>query len=163
MLRVSIRTFFILAFCALGPAFGQTSVSSTRIASFPPLTFGATETLEVTVANVAANPASTTAAAASCVGSVSFYNATGALIGSATAFTLTSGEAKVATLPFASAGVSGPTAAIRAAISLTPPAAAPRPPCDLVFSLEISDTASGATHAVVTSEAAASSIVLPGR
>jgi len=149
-----------MALCTLEPAFAQPStVQLTEHASFPPLTFGSTETLAVNLANTASNPA--TGAAASCTGSVSFHNASGALIGSATSFTLSSGQISAVTLPFSSAGSSGPHAGVQATITVTPATTSPRPPCNLVFSLEITDISSGATHAVVTSQAAG--ITLVGR
>ena len=48
------------------------------------------ETVQVNLVNLAS--ASSSGTAASCAGSVSFYNAAGSIIGTATTFTLTSGQ-----------------------------------------------------------------------
>jgi hypothetical protein len=152
---------FGLAICA----FGQIIISpaaTTRTSNLPPIGIAGTETVQVILTNTAANPATTisvlgagstaTVPAPSCAGSVSFYNAGGALIGTATAFTLTSGQIEQVSLPYASAGSLVGTAAgrtlIRAVVTLTTTYPSP-PPCSLSYSLVTFDTTSGVTHAIV--------------
>ena len=95
------------------------------------------------VANVAANAASGTAA--SCAGSVSFYNASGEVIGTTTAFTLTTGQISNVKLPYASAGAARARTVVRAVVMLTTTSPSTAP-CSLVFSLETYDAATGVTH-----------------
>jgi hypothetical protein len=143
-------TAMLLSALAAGPLLAQTTTTpSARQYGFAPIGLGSTETAEVIVVNTAANSSSGTAA--SCTGSISFYNASGAVIGSATPFTVTSGQIATARLPFASSGGTGTHTVIRAVVSVTPPTASPRPPCSLVFSLDTFDTSTGAIHAVVPS------------
>src|SRR5215472_15964449 len=105
---MSIRSL-VLIFAAIGTistALAQsTSTTTTRNFNLPPLGLGATETAEINVVNFAANASDGTAA--SCTGSISFVNASGATIGSATPFTVTSGQIFAAHLPFSGAGSSG--------------------------------------------------------
>jgi hypothetical protein len=146
---MSIRSL-VLVLAAIGAtscAFGQTT-TTTRDFNLPPVGFGATETAEVNVANLAVNASDGTAA--SCTGSISFLNLSGATIGSATAFTVTAGQISQAHLPFSGAGATGTRTAIRAVVTLTLPTATPRPPCALAVSLSTFDTSTGATHALAT-------------
>jgi hypothetical protein len=148
---MSIRRL-VLTFAALGAicsAFGQST--TTRDFNLPPVGLGATETAEVNVANFAANASDGTAA--SCTGSISFLNASGATIGSATSFTVTAGQIFSARLPFSGAGSSGTRTVIHGVVALTLATTSPRPPCALAVSLATFDTSSGATHALVTSGA----------
>ena len=139
----------IAAIGAMSSAFGQST--TTRDFNLPPVGLGATETAEINVANFASNASDGTAA--SCTGSISFLNASGATIGSATPFTLASGQILSARLPFSGAGASGTRTAIRGVVALTLSTATPRPPCGLAVSLATYDTSSGATHALVPSGA----------
>jgi hypothetical protein len=142
-------TLILLSASTIGLAAAQNNASpNPRQFGFPPIGLGSTETAEVNVVNTAAN--SSAGAAASCTGSISFYNLSGALIGTATPFTVTAGQIASARLAFASSGGSGTRTSVRAVVSVTPSTASPRPPCALGVSLETLDTATGATHAIVT-------------
>ena len=68
-----------------------TPISFTRSFTFPAVGLAGTETLEVTVANLVAAPTSSTATA-SCTGTVSFSNASGAAIGAPAKFTVGAGQ-----------------------------------------------------------------------
>jgi hypothetical protein len=139
---------FVIAFlvgAAISSALAQTT---NRQFTFPPVGLGSSETAEINLINVAANLSNGTAA--SCVGNVTFTNAAGTTLGTATPFTLTAGQVTTVRLPFASAGVSGTRTVIRALINETVPTATPRPPCALEISFQTFDTATGATHALLT-------------
>src|SRR5262249_14407196 len=124
-----------------------TSVAPTPAVSLPPVGLGATETLEVNVANLASNSSNGTAA--SCTGTVTFFDATGKAIGAAQPFTVTAGQTSPVRLPFSSTGGTAPRTTLRAAVTLTSPTAAPRPPCTLSVTVAIFETSSGATAAVI--------------
>ena len=130
-----------ISLLAAAAAFAQSTTATTRQFSFPLTSLGSTETMQINLLNTASN--STSGTAASCTGSVSFLNSSGTVIGSATAFTLASGQLNSISLPFAKAGISGNRGIVRAVISET---RASGVPCSLVFSLETFDTSSGATH-----------------
>jgi len=100
----------------------------------PPVGLGPSETVEVNLVNNAK---------ASCNGSVSFYDASGSGIASAS-FKLGTGEIYSVKLPVAS------STPIRAEIALAPATALSTPPCDLVFSFETYDSTTGITHAFVS-------------
>jgi len=138
----------IAALGAISSAFAQSTTSSTRDFNLPPVGLGATETAEINVANFAANASDGTAA--SCAGSISFLNASGSTVGSATPFTLTAGQTSSVHLPFSGAGTSGTRTVIRGVVTLTLSTTTPRPPCALALSLATFDTSTGATHALVT-------------
>jgi hypothetical protein len=131
-----------MAACAL--AQGTTgSTTFTENFSFPPAGLALTETAQVNLTNIAA--ASSTGTAASCTGSVSFVNSSGATIGTATNFTVGTGQIFSVSLPFARAAASGNRTEIRAVVTHTGtvPSTAP---CSLVFSFETYDTSTGVTH-----------------
>lgn len=135
-----------LAFTA-GTIAAQTTTTSgsvTRQSSTPSIGLGSTETAQINVTNLASNTGSGTAA--SCTGTVSFLNASGAAIGSATSFTVAGGQTQSVTLPFNKAGASGTRTEIRAGISLTANVGTAAAPCSLVSSLETYDSSTGATH-----------------
>ncbi len=128
---------------------GQNTTTSAQMSttSLPPVGLASTETAQVNVVNAA--PAS--AGAGTCTGSIAFYNAAGAIIGSATDFKVTTGEIASVALPYASAQATGDARiVVRAEISLNfnaPTAAGAAPPaCMLGGSLETYDTSSGVTH-----------------
>src|SRR5579862_3314945 len=131
---------------------GQTTTPATHTSttSLPPVGLASTETIEVNVVNTAGP---TDAALASCTGSVAFYSMTGTMIGSATSFTVGSGQIFPVKLPFASAQATSFRTLVRAVISLTttsPTAAAGAPiaiqgPCTLAYSLETYDSGTGVT------------------
>ena len=136
---------FVFALIPALAAMAQTTTSTstvTRSLSYPPIGLASSETAQINVANLAT--ASSSGTAASCTGTVSFLNASGAAIGSASSFTLTSGQASSVSLPYAKAGGSGRTE-VRALITLTETPGSGIP-CDLVSSLETYDTGTGVTH-----------------
>jgi hypothetical protein len=135
---------FAISFVLLSAmsAFAQTSsTTGTRTFSFPPFGLGSTETARINVANVASE--STSGTASSCTGSITFLNSTGATVGAAATFTLAAQQISSASLPFASAGLTGIHGELRAQISLTLTSGVP---CGLVSSLETFDSSTGATH-----------------
>jgi hypothetical protein len=162
---MSIRNFLLTSFLtalAAASAFAQGTTSTTtttRNFFFPPIGLGSTETAQVNVVNIAT--ASPNATAASCTGTISFANASGAVIGKAATFTAGSNQIASVSLPFATSGLAGTHGEILASVSqtVTFPSSAP---CSLVFSLETFATATGETHVVLTN-AAAAPIVQEGR
>jgi hypothetical protein len=147
-----IKTFVcsLIAVTGMSVAFADstTSASVTPIINLPPVGLGSTQTLEVNVANVASNSSSGTAA--SCTGTVTFFNAGGTAIGSSQPFTVTAGETSPVHLPFSNTGGTGTRTTVRAVVSLTIPTSTPRPPCALSVSVDIFDTNTGATAAVIS-------------
>jgi len=144
---------FILTICAFGQISATNGFATTSSSSFPPVGIAGTETVQVILSNTATVPSSGTLTpgepAPSCTGSVAFYNASGTIIGTATSFTLTSGQISQVSLPYASAGSTAVRALVRAVVSLT--TTFPKPAaCSLSYSLATFDTATGVTHAVVT-------------
>jgi hypothetical protein len=151
----AIAGAFILTVCAFGQIAIVNPISTTSSSSFPPVGIAGTETVQVILSNTATVPANgltPNESAPSCSGSVAFYNASGTIIGTATSFTLTSGQISQVSLPYASAGSTSARALIRAVVSLT--TTLPKPtPCSLSYSLATFDTATGVTHATVTGAA----------
>ena len=147
-----IKTFVcsLIAVTGMSVAFADSTASAsvTPTINLPPVGLGSTQTLEVNVANVASNSSSGTAA--SCTGTVTFVDATGKAIGAAQPFTLTAGQTSPLRLPFASSGGTAPRTTLRAVVSLTVPTTTPRPPCTLDVSVDIFDTNTGATAAVIS-------------
>jgi len=130
--------------CLNAYSFAQTtSTTVTRSFSSPPIGLASSETAQLNLVNTA--NASSTGTAASCSGSVSFVSTTGTAIGSATPFTIASGQIFSATLPFSRAGATGSRTQIRAVVTLTESTTA-RTPCALVSSFETFDSTSGVTH-----------------
>lgn len=120
--------------------------TTTTTSSLPPVGIGSTETVQVILANT-----NSSAGASPCSGSVSFYDVSGALIGSATSYNLTAGETTQVSLPYAAAGSASPRALVRAMVSLT--TFSPDTACSLSYSLAVFDTITGATHAVIVNVA----------
>jgi hypothetical protein len=147
-----IRTFVfsLLAVTGMSVALADTTTSASIAStiSLAPIGLGAAETLEVNVANVASNSSSGTAA--SCTGSVTFFNTSGTAIGAAHTFTVTSGQTSAIQLPFSSSGGTGTRTTVRAVVSVTIPTTTPRPPCTLDVSLAIFETNTGTTAAVIS-------------
>jgi hypothetical protein len=138
-LRTALK--FLAAGCLAVAASAQTTTSTSTITrSLPPVGLASTETLQINLRNDAA--ASSSGTAASCTGSVSFSTSTGTAIGSATSFTITSGEVSSVSLPFSKSGLSA-RGEIVASITLTLTSGTP---CALLSSLETFDTSSGVTH-----------------
>ena len=132
----------LLPLVAAVTAMGQTTTPTTRSASLPPVGLASSETAQISVVNTAS--ASSSGTAASCAGSISFVNAAGTAIGTASAFTVTSGQTFSKPLPYSTTAASGRTI-VRGVVSLTIPATS-APPCSLSIVLETFDTATGATH-----------------
>jgi hypothetical protein len=159
LIRNSARAFAgasIMAICAFGQFADTTNTNATTTSlssSLSPVGIGTTETVQVILSNTATGSLNATAtskeAAPSCAGSVSFYDASGTIIGTATSFTLTSGQIAAVSLPYASTASASVRELIRAVVSLnfTFPAVAP---CSLSYSLATFDTATGVTHAIIT-------------
>ena len=135
-----VLTLITAAGLAAAPAFAQTT---TRTSHLPPFGLGSLETARISLTNVAT--ASSSGTAASCTGTVSFVNAAGTTIGTATNFTIASGITSSVSLPFGSSGLTGVRGEIRAVIDVTRSTTTPAP-CSLLISLETFDTGTGATH-----------------
>jgi hypothetical protein len=161
-IRNFIVTSFLAAALAAASAFAQGTTSTTtttRNFIFPPVGLGSTETAQVNLVNIAA--ASSRGTAASCTGSISFANASGAAIGKATTFTVGSNQIVSVSLAFGTSGLAGTHGEILASVSqtVTLPSS---PPCSLVFSLETFATATGETHIVLTNAAVNTPVVQDG-
>jgi hypothetical protein len=166
------KSKLILSLTVIAGAVAQTALAQppsatlppptfTRNSSFPPVGLAASETMQVNVANLAENPATVTSTspAASCTGSISFFNAAGTPIGTATSFTVTAGETQSVTMTLAKAGITGTTRAeIRAVIRSTVTEGRDAPPCSLASSLETFDTTLGVTHVYLTGPTAQYSV-----
>jgi outer membrane receptor protein involved in Fe transport len=137
------RRFVLPLILAAGGMAQTTSATVTRSTSFPAVGLASSETAQINVVNLAANP--TTGTAASCASSISFVNANGATIGTAKSFTVTAGQAFSATLPYSTTAASGRTL-VRGIVSLTVITGSGVGPCLLDSSFETFDTASGASH-----------------
>jgi hypothetical protein len=140
--RISIAAAGLLALS--NAAHGASTYTDTR--GFAPTGLATSETAQINVANVAG--ASSSGTAASCMGTISFLDASGNTIGTATSFTVTSGQIFSASLPHSSTGASG-RIVIRAVVQLTESSSSSAP-CALSSSLEIFDSGTGVTHAVIT-------------
>jgi hypothetical protein len=126
------------------------SATINRDSSFPPVGLAPTETLQINVLNTAT--AATGGTAASCTGTITFSGSTGSVIGTATPFTVGSGQVASAKLPFSSSGATGRVEIVGSIQStITFPQKAP---CSLVFSLETFDTSTGVTHIFLGNAAA---------
>jgi len=149
-----------MAGLAVSSAMAQTTTTSvTREYSFPPIGLGGTEAAEVIVANQATN--ATNGTAASCTGTVSFTNGSGAAIsGASSPFTLTAGAISSVHITGTTAGASGASRVyIIPAVQQTISTGGTRAPCSLVMTLEIYDATTGATHAVITTQSAPAAIL----
>jgi hypothetical protein len=159
--RRSAAAFGAGVFFITVSAFGQppilTSPYATPLFQLPPIGLAGSETAQVNLINTAttATP-STGAVEPSCTGTITFYNASGSIIGSATSFTAGSGQIVSVSLPYASTGASGSRIVIRVGIVLLATATGPQPPppCALASSLETYDTATGVTHLFASGVAA---------
>lgn len=161
------RNFAFLLLAALSAgAWAQTTTTTTvtQTLNLPPVGLASSETAQINVVNLAANASNGTAA--SCTGTISFLNASGAVIGSATSFTVASGKTDSVTLPYSTTAASGRTE-IRGVITLTTTSSA-LAPCNLVSSMETYDSTSGVTHAYLAGPQATVSVrptpvIGPGR
>jgi hypothetical protein len=126
-----------------------TTITVTREATYPPVGLASSETAQINVANLASNSAKGTAA--SCSGTIAFLNSSGVTIGSATPFTVTSGQIYSVSLPFAKTGASVRTE-IRGVIGYSTTSDVP---CTLSSSLETYDSTTGVTHIFLSNDATA--------
>ena len=137
--RKSILPLAAVMLLSASSAFAQTTTTSaTRSFDYPPVGLASSETMQINVLNRAT--ASSSGTAASCTGTISFTSATGAALGTATSFTVTSGEIFSATLESAATGTRTEVVGI---VSVTTTSGTP---CALRTSLETFDTATGVTH-----------------
>jgi len=146
---IRMFAFSLLALMGISVALADTTISvALPTINLPPVGLGSAETLEVNVANVAYNLSNGTAA--SCTGTVTFFNASGMAIGAAQTFTITAGETYPIRLSFTSAGGTGSRTTVRAVVSLTRPTTTSRPPCTVAVSMAIFETNTGTTAAVIS-------------
>lgn len=147
-LRNIAMTLFVTAVAAAPSMFAQgpptNTTTTTRELAFGPIGLATTETVQVNVVNTAAN--SSTGTAASCTGSISFYNSAGNVIGTSSSFTVTAGQISSVPLAFGKATTGTTRVVVRPVVSLTTTNATPRIPCSLETSLETYDTTTGVTH-----------------
>lgn len=143
-LRTIAVTFITSAMMFAQP----TTSSTTRSTTIGPVGVGSTETVQITVANLATNPTNG-GNAASCAGSITFNDATGKAIQAATNFTVTAGQISSVSLPFNKIASTGNRAEVIGVVSLTT-ANSNRTPCSLRYALETFDTQTGATHVYLT-------------
>jgi len=142
-------------------AIAQTTTSSSttmQTTSFPPVGLASSETAQINVTNLAT--ASSSGTAASCTGTISFLNASGTAIGSATSYTAAGGVTASVTLPFGKTASTAVRTEIRGVIALT---RVSKVPCSLSTSFETYDTTSGVTHVYLSTGDVGGSITLPGR
>jgi hypothetical protein len=153
---LSIQRFYRLltaaAFTAAA-ALSQTTASGTvtETSNTPAIGLASSETAQINVVNVASNSSSGTAA--SCTGTISFLNASGTVIGTATPFTVASGVIASVSLPFAKAGVTGTRTEIRGVVARTVTLNS-GVPCGLEATLETYDTSTGVTHVYLSNVSA---------
>ena len=138
----------------------------TRSYNFVPIGIAGTETLQVNVVNApSATPTATsTLAPVACTGSISFADASGKAIGSPVSFSVTPGQIFSAPLPFGKTGYSSRgevVATVQQTVQFTSASQ-----CALSMSVEVFDTNSGVTHAILTSASPAFpalfSVIEPG-
>jgi hypothetical protein len=155
-----ILSLLITAGCAPAQVSLPVTISpstTTTTSSLPPIGIAGTETAQLILANTATAASSVTTA--SCNGSVSFYNTSGTVIGTATSFTIAGGQMSQVSLPYASTGSSASRALVRAVISLTTTFPSTNA-CTLSYSLSTFDTTSGVTHSLITGTAGPASGLL---
>jgi hypothetical protein len=140
--------FMGMGLLASAALFAQTTTTTSTVTqSLPPFGLGSTETARIDLTNLAS--ASSSGTAASCTGTVAFVNSTGATIGTATTYTVTTGQTVPVSLAFASTGFTGSRGELRVVITATRTSGVP---CQLHASLQTYDTSSGATHLYVADE-----------
>jgi hypothetical protein len=126
-----------------------------RTVNLPVVGLASSETAQVNVINLASSFMAATGAVpsegttASCTGGITFYNASGNIIGSSASFTIGSGQIFSATLPYSEISTSSTSASgrtsIRAVVAITGTNTAATP-CSLASNVETFDTATGVTH-----------------
>ncbi|MDE3164826.1 MAG: hypothetical protein KGN36_03395 [Acidobacteriota bacterium] len=121
-----------------------------------PIGASSSETVQVNIVNPAALAYNVVGYGVTCTGTLTFYNASGAPIGTAVSVKVVNAQVFSAKLPYASIGASELHTVVWAAITLTgagsvgsgafpPPSASP---CALSTSIEVYDTATGVIHAM---------------
>lgn len=142
------RFHHLLALAAFTAAIALSQTTSsgtfTETSNTPPVGLASSETAQINVVNAASNSSSGTAA--SCTGTISFLNASGTAIGTATPFTIASGVISSVSLPFAKVGVTGTRTEIRGVITRTVTVGSGGVPCSLEATFETYDTSTGVTH-----------------
>ena len=126
------------------PTTPTTPPTFTRTYFFPAVGLASTETARISAVNIAAT--SPKGPKASCGGTISFTDDTGAAIGKPTSFT-NLGTGQIATGDLVG---SGARAEIQGSVQVTITLGPTATPCSLLLTLETFDTTSGVTHAVVT-------------
>ena len=132
----------LFAFTALAQN-AATTTTVTSEANLPVVGLAASETVQINVVNLAANSNSGTAA--SCVGSIAFYNSSGSAVGSAFPFTLGTGQISSASLSYGKFSTGAARITVRGVVSLTETVRS-GVPCSLATNIETFDTGSGVTH-----------------
>jgi hypothetical protein len=155
-----LRRITLTFLVATAAGMAQTTTTTARDTTIGPVGLGSTETVQVNIANLASN--STSGAAASCTGSITFNNTTGNPIGTSTTFTVTAGQIFSAALPFAKISSSTTRTEVIGVIAQTFTSSSPAP-CNLHYSLETYDTTTGATHVYLSGAGAGFSVGGPGR
>jgi hypothetical protein len=150
MLPKRLVAMLIAVFGLTGAVVAQSGATTTR--TFV-IGLGSTETAQIAVVNLA--DASSSGPAASCTGTIAFFNAAGVVIGAATAFTLGTRQVASARLPFAGAGGTGVRALVRGEVTVTRIAGS-GVSCTPAANLDTFDTSSGVTHHRYTGEEAIS-------
>ena len=130
----------IAVFSLAGAAGAQSGATVTRTFL---VGLGSTETGQIAVVNLANAPSS--GPAASCIGSIAFFNAAGTAIGTAAAFSLGTGQVASARLPFASAGGDRVRALIRGVVTVTRTAGS-GVSCTPAATLDTFDRSNGVTN-----------------
>lgn len=148
-------------YCAIGiwwsiaAAHGQSGTSTIVL---PPVTLSSAETLRFSMMSAAAAYPGWSAVT-TCQAMVQFYRSDGSTIGQAISLTVdNSGRVFSTDLPYTSTGLQTPVAVVSGDVTLTAlggPSSTlspPIPPCAVVFTQEIFDSATGATHAILPGE-----------
>jgi hypothetical protein len=143
---VTILVALVCLFAATAPA--QTTTVVTADMSTPVVGLATTETVQINVVNLAAASASGTAA--SCVGTVTFYNSSGSAAGGPTSFSIGTGQISSASLPFGKFSTGTARISVRGVVALTETLRS-GVPCSLATNIETYDTTSGVTHLHVES------------
>jgi hypothetical protein len=133
------------------PTFAQPGLPTTppRTVNLPVVGLASSETAQVNVANLAASflfvsGAFSAGSTMPCTGTIAFYDASGTAIGTATPFSISTGQISSATVPY-SAVVPGdppPNGNGRTTIRATVATNA----CSVATNIETFDTATGVTH-----------------
>jgi hypothetical protein len=156
--ELRIPVLFMLAFGGVSGMAQTSTTTVTRTITFPVVGLAVTETAQINVVNLD-SPGGT---ANSCSGTIAFMNSSGTPIGTAAAYNnLAGGQIFSAALPFSSFGSSGSRPEFRGVVTQTETSGEAVPLCNLGYSLEIYDTASGVTHSVVTAVQTIQGPILP--